>query len=320
MALRRSCGIIRPRGSPSSSPAATTAPPPTPVRASKDPWPFYPASSRYVLGVGGTRFSPQTITTGWPGEVAWQYVANGTDGDPDGSGGGYWRVFIAPAWQVAPGFNNVRRGVPDISAVGNADTGYYICYGNSSACAQYGGTSLSAPLWAGMLAVTNSYLVAQGKTPVGFVNPMIYQLPNTAQPFAPYNDITGGNNGVYSCAAGWDPVTGLGTPDLWNFARNVAAASTGAATATAATTTPVPGATNTPVVATNTSVPAPSNTHPSPAPATPRRRRSRRRRQPPPAPPARSAMCRSATLLFLHHRAGQRGDDPAATATAPSGR
>src|SRR5271157_1704060 len=68
-----------------------------------------------------------------------------------------------------------------------------------------GGTSAVAPLWAGLFACINQGL---GK-PVGFVNPLLYALPTGG----PLHDITAGTNGDYSAAVGWDPCTGLGTPD-----------------------------------------------------------------------------------------------------------
>ena len=172
-----------------------------------------------MLAVGGTRFSAN-IGPAWPGEVAWAYTP--PPSGPEGSGGGYSNLINRPAWQVAPGFSNTHRGYPDISAVGDPATGYYVCYGNSSACAQIGGTSLSSPLWAGMLALINQYLIAQGKPALGFANPRLYQLVGAAQPYAALHDITSGTNGAYNAGAGWDAVTGLGTPDVWNLARDLA--------------------------------------------------------------------------------------------------
>ncbi|MGI8589274.1 MAG: protease pro-enzyme activation domain-containing protein [Chloroflexia bacterium] len=188
-----------------------------------DPYPAYPASSPYVTSVGGTRFNGD-VNPNWPGEDTWLYVPPPAPG-PEGSGGGYSLTFANPSWEVAPGFNNTHRGYPDVAAVADPATGYYVCYGNSSACAQYGGTSLSSPLWAGMMAITNQYLVAQGRPVLGFANPRLYQLANTPQTFPAYHDITAGTNGVYNAGPGWDAVTGLGSPDLWNVARDLAGVS-----------------------------------------------------------------------------------------------
>ena len=198
-----------------------------------DPVPSYPASSAYVVAVGGTRFSGN-IGASWPGETAWLYTP--PPSGPEGSGGGYSNLINRPSWQVADGFSNSHRGYPDVSAVGDPATGYAVCYGNGSACAQIGGTSLSAPLWGGILAITNQYLLAQGQPALGFAAPRLYQLANTAQTYPPYHDITSGSNGAYSTGAGWDAVTGLGSPDVWNIARDLR----GGAPPTA---TPLPSAT-----------------------------------------------------------------------------
>lgn len=190
-----------------------------------DPVPSYPSSSPYVTSVGGTRFTANIGAT-YPGERTWDYIPASGGGPPEGSGGGFSGSFNRPSWQVAPGFNNPKRGQPDISAVGDPATGYYIRYGNSGAQAQAGGTSLSAPLWAGMQLLVNQYLTSQGKAPLGFANPSIYVLDSTTQPYAPFHDITVGTNGAYNAGPGWDAVTGVGTPDLWNVARDLAACNT----------------------------------------------------------------------------------------------
>lgn len=75
-----------------------------------------------------------------------------------------------------------------------------------------GGTSASAPILASLLVKINDERLLAGKPPVGFVNPMLYQNPDA------FHDITVGNNAEcgtrgFSTAEGWDPVTGLGTPN-----------------------------------------------------------------------------------------------------------
>ena len=69
-----------------------------------------------------------------------------------------------------------------------------------------GGTSAAAPLWAGLIALLNQSL----KTRLGFINPLLYKLPASSGAF---HDVTAGNNGDYRTGPGWDPCTGLGTPD-----------------------------------------------------------------------------------------------------------
>jgi kumamolisin len=69
-----------------------------------------------------------------------------------------------------------------------------------------GGTSAAAPLWAGLIALMNQSL----KTRLGFINPLLYKLPASSGAF---HDVTAGNNGDYRAGPGWDPCTGLGTPN-----------------------------------------------------------------------------------------------------------
>jgi subtilase family serine protease len=211
-----------------------------------NPYPDYPTSSPYVTSVGGTKFNAN-VGSSWPGESAWAYSATGNGGNPEGSGGGYSNIFSRPSWQTGSGLAaNGKRGYPDISADADPNTGAEVCYGSSSACAQIGGTSLASPLWAGFTAVLNQYLAAQGKPSAGFLSPTIYRLATTTQTYAEYHDITSGTNGAYNAGANWDAVTGWGSTDLYNLARDLAG------TSTSPTPTPTTGPTATP---TATSVP-----------------------------------------------------------------
>jgi kumamolisin len=214
-----------------------------------NPYPAYPSSSPNVTSVGGTRFSGN-IGSSDPGETAWAYCSTCSSGAPEGSGGGYSKIFSRPSWQTGTGLAaNGERGYPDISAVGDPNTGALVCYGNSSACGQFGGTSLSSPLWAGITADINQYLQSTAAHSVGFLNPSLYNLSTHAQTYPPFHDITSGTNGVYNAVAGWDAVTGIGSLDAWNLARDLSSQSlTPTPTATAkttpgtATTTPTPTA------------------------------------------------------------------------------
>jgi subtilase family serine protease len=158
---------------------------------------------------------------------------------------------------------NGKRGYPDIAADADPATGAYVCYGNGTSCGTIGGTSLSSPLWAGMLADINGYLAAQNLQPAGFLSPTLYQLATTTQPHAAFHDITSGTNGKYNATSGWDAVTGWGSPDLWNLAQDIASASSPLGTPT---DTPTTGPTSTPTdtpTATATSTPAPPTNTPT---------------------------------------------------------
>ena len=132
----------------------------------KLPYPQYPASSRYVTSVGGTRFKGN-MNSGYPGEVAWHYTPSTCPHPPDpavGSGGGYSKLFAQPSWQA--GFSkNKYRGYPDVAADADPLTGAYICYDDpnkGSICTNPGitgsGISLATPLWVGMMVDVNPYV------------------------------------------------------------------------------------------------------------------------------------------------------------------
>ena len=246
---------------------------------STNPSPDYPASSPYVTSVGGTSFSAN-VGSAWPGETAWKYCGSafacllqGYANSPVGSGGGYSNIFSRPSWQTGSGLAaNGKRGYPDIAADADPNTGAYVCYGAASTCGAIGGTSLSSPLWAGILADINQYLAATGKQPAGFIDPTLYSLANASQPHAAYHDITSGTNGTYNAAPGWDAVTGWGSLDAWNLAQDIAAGTSAGATGTptntpSATATPTSTATSTPAAATNT--PSVTNTPSATATSTP---------------------------------------------------
>ena len=190
----------------------------------RDPYPSYSAVSRYVTSVGRTRFSSSIgLTPAWPGEVAAAYTSAIGTALPDGSGGGFSLTpGTHPNWQVAPGFSTseTRRGYPDISVVGDSATGVFACWGDSATCGWVNVNVVG--IWAGMIAVMNQYMIAQNRPTLGLVDPALYQLAGTSQPYAPYHDITSGTNGAYNAGTGWDPVTGLGSPDLWNLTRDLA--------------------------------------------------------------------------------------------------
>jgi len=169
-----------------------------------------PASSAYVLSVGGTTLSTDgggdyLGETGWGnGDMSYYY---------GGSGGGMSRYVHRPSYQkntVPKG--TVRRSVPDVSFVADPNTGaavYDSWDSPSSPWIQIGGTSLSAPMWAGVIAIVNQGRALDGQKSLNGVKqtiPMLYKLPGSD-----FNDITAGNNG-YAATSGFDLVTGLGTP------------------------------------------------------------------------------------------------------------
>jgi kumamolisin len=82
---------------------------------------------------------------------------------------------------------------------------------------------LAAPIWAGFTAVIDQYLKASHDAPVGFFNPALYDLADSSVPYPPFHDITEGGNDLYPATPGYDMVTGLGSPDVYNLARDLKA-------------------------------------------------------------------------------------------------
>jgi kumamolisin len=164
----------------------------------------FPASSPHVLGVGGTKLlaSGSTITS----ETVWDEPNGGA------TGGGISALFPVPSWQagahVPKSANRPHRrgrGVPDVSADADPNTGVVIITLDGQHLSVIGGTSAAAPQWAALLARINQALGA----PVGFVNPLLYTKLNPARAL---RDITSGSNGAYKSGPGWDANTGWGSP------------------------------------------------------------------------------------------------------------
>lgn len=153
----------------------------------------YPAASPYVVAVGGT-----SVTT----DSAGNYVK---ESGWSGSGGGVSVYEPKPSYQSAISVS--KRGVPDISA--NADPNTGVCVYDSTAYQGYsgwmvfGGTSVSSPCMAGMVNSAGH----NGRSTASTLS-LIYQNLGSAN----YRDITTGTAGSFSCSAGWDLVTGVGSP------------------------------------------------------------------------------------------------------------
>jgi kumamolisin len=155
----------------------------------------FPASSPHALACGGTRL---VVSGGTATETAWNDLAS----NEGATGGGFSAVYSAPAWQttdLAP-YKQTHRGVPDVAADADPETGYDVRVDGSAVV--LGGTSAVAPLWSALIARCQQ---ASGKQVVG-LSAQLYNDPSAC------HDITQGNNDGYSAGPGWDPCTGLGTP------------------------------------------------------------------------------------------------------------
>ncbi|KAF8986151.1 peptidase S8/S53 domain-containing protein [Cyathus striatus] len=180
--------------------------------------PAFPSTCPYVTSVGATQIkSGGTVNDS---EVACEVTIQ--------SGGGFSNYFATPDYQqgITSGYlkqnkpvgvatsrynaTGTSRGYPDISANG---AGYLIVADGQLALVS--GTSASAPVVAAMITLINDARITAGKKPVGFINPSLYSSAFASA----YNDIVQGSNpgcGTigFNATTGWDPVTGLGTPNF----------------------------------------------------------------------------------------------------------
>eukprot|EP01090_Pellita_catalonica_P018605 TRINITY_DN6064_c0_g2_i1.p1 TRINITY_DN6064_c0_g2~~TRINITY_DN6064_c0_g2_i1.p1 ORF type:complete len:541 (+),score=103.79 TRINITY_DN6064_c0_g2_i1:136-1623(+) len=177
--------------------------------------PSFPATSPYVTSVGATRFINNAVGP----EAAVEAF---------GSGGGFSLLFDRPSYQEAAVehyfntekdlpesffYNAKGRGTPDVAALG---IGFEVIVGGG--VQSVGGTSCAAPTFSAVISLLNDLRFKQGKKSLGFLNQWLYQTA-AAHPNAFY-DVTVGDNQYgccgltgFNCAPGWDPVTGLGTPN-----------------------------------------------------------------------------------------------------------
>jgi kumamolisin len=175
-----------------------------------------PGSQPLITSVGGTRLNVKSDET-WSSETVWNDLANGHGA----TGGGVSKFWKIPKYQllkgqsvaVANGGSATMRNVPDIAADADPFTPYSEYCGCEGGWFGDGGTSLSAPIWAGMATIINSNRVNAGLPRLGFFNKALYKIAKKEKKF---HDITSGNNGNpgYTAGNGYDNDTGFGSVDL----------------------------------------------------------------------------------------------------------
>jgi glucose/arabinose dehydrogenase len=170
----------------------------------------FPASDPNVLAVGATNL----VLSGCGPSNCSGY---GSETGASISGGGYSGYFAETSWQTSTIGSVSGRAVPDVSMFGYSPN-FWVYSTTTNACTQGGnsagwfgcaGTSLSTPLWAGVLAVA---LQVNGVVSFGNIAPRLYQLASSSAYSTDFHDITSGSNNGYSARSGWDEVTGWGTP------------------------------------------------------------------------------------------------------------
>ncbi|KAJ9611744.1 hypothetical protein H2200_004928 [Cladophialophora chaetospira] len=174
--------------------------------------PSFPADCPYVTAVGAT--------TGYPESAAWRRLSSGLYFN---SGAGFANYFEQPSYQAKAVdayvaglgglydglYNKSGRAYPDISAIGQL---FPVIWNGTTL--NLVGTSGSSPIAAAVFALLNDALIAEGRPPVGFLNPWLYKWGHIL-----FTDVTNGssagcNTSGFPATEGWDAVTGWGTPYL----------------------------------------------------------------------------------------------------------
>ncbi len=169
-----------------------------------------PASDPLVTAVGGTALHANAVSGAYLHESGW---GNGVQA----SGGGFSALFKRPGYQ-APFFkSNAARGLPDVAWSADKNAAIIRVMGKTL---RVTGTSIGTPQWAGVAALANE---AAGHRLPPF-NVRLYHAGKSSAYPTLFHDITAGNNTVaspagpvfsgFSAGPGWDPVTGLGTPNV----------------------------------------------------------------------------------------------------------
>jgi len=206
----------------------------------------YPTSSPYVTSVGATQF----ISSG--GSIQKEVACSVKTGGIITTGGGFSSFQQQPSYQSAAvrdflssgtplppsySYNTAMRAYPDITLVGH---NYKIFASTNTASpdqcpcqsTSVDGTSASSPTVAAFFSLINDQLLTKGATPLGFLNPTLYQIYQSGSYSAVFNDVVEGDNFCtrsYCClfgwtaGKGWDPVSGLGSPNwaaLSNYILN----------------------------------------------------------------------------------------------------
>ncbi|MFF1869350.1 protease pro-enzyme activation domain-containing protein [Kitasatospora herbaricolor] len=157
----------------------------------------FPASSPHQTGVGGTNL--KVSGTSYSSESAWSTA-----------GGGVSTVFGKPSWQTGTGVTGTMRTVPDVAS--NADPASGFAIYTTGGWQVYGGTSAAAPLWSGYAALFNQKAGAAGKPVLGEAAPKLYTVANGSGYAGAFHDTVTGKNQDFSTKAGYDQVTGWGSP------------------------------------------------------------------------------------------------------------
>ncbi|KAG6609239.1 putative tripeptidyl-peptidase [Phytophthora cinnamomi] len=200
----------------------------------KQSGPQWPSSSPYITTVGATMLLADAQQSAKPFfRTKEEVICSVENGGIITSGGGFSNIYSIPEYQrtavekylttrniptTAGFFNSTGRAYPDVAALG---AGYLVIMNGRLSLVS--GTSASTPVLGAMVTLWNDARLNAGKSPLGFINPLLYYLAE-AKPGA-FHDVVVGNNGaprggstpcqdLFTASAGWDAVSGVGTPNF----------------------------------------------------------------------------------------------------------
>lgn len=181
-----------------------------------------PASDPLVTAAGGTSLMARKPSGYYESERAWYSPPGTTEvGTASaGSGGGFSTLFPRPRYQADVEAIHTHRGVPDVAADADPNTGLALLAVVKGAPVIFpaSGTSAAAPVWAAVAALADQY----ARRRLGFLNAGLYRVAAGSSYHRAFHDITRGSNAGsiggrrvpgYATTPGWDPATGLGSPD-----------------------------------------------------------------------------------------------------------
>jgi hypothetical protein len=165
----------------------------------------WPAISPNVLSVGGTAL--RVSGSSYASESGWS-----------GSGGGYSNYVTEPSYQSGVQSSGRRTG-PDVSYDASPNTGFAVydtvAVNGRTGWFQIGGTSAGAPQWSALIAIADQGRALSGQDTLGGAQSLVYKLSSSD-----FHDVTSGSNG-YAATAGYDLVTGRGTPVASSVIRDL---------------------------------------------------------------------------------------------------
>ena len=209
----------------------------TPFVGPPSPMAGYPASSPFVLSVGGTMGDPAPAGLWnrghYGGEQAWNELLPAVFPGGGAGGGAPSSIYAAPPWQLGL-TGSPMRAEPDVSYNAAFNGGVIVVLSNPQGVVQHGvvgGTSAGAPQWAAIVALANEVRGQRGSGPLGIATAQLWTLAHDKNGYRQdFHDITVGNNTLLGSASGlpgfdagpgYDYATGLGTPDVSRLLKDL---------------------------------------------------------------------------------------------------